>query len=252
LQKVIYIVILVVSIYGCSASRKAEKTVIENEVSVKLTEEVIQKRNLTNLNFTIQRADIELNNDGTIIKLLASLKYVTNGKYLISVRSKSGIEVVRIIITNDTIQANDRITKKLYFGSTGFLESKYGISIGSLPVLLGDLIIQAGRLQGFVECQEGKGIIRGTPENENINYSINCEKQKVEQAILRTNTGSGIIDIRFSNYRDNEKLSYPGTIEMIEEKSKSVVKIEIKKVEFNTDDNLKFIPGVNYEKIMLK
>jgi hypothetical protein len=69
LQKVIYILILIVSIYGCSASRKAEKTVIKNEVSVKLIEEVIQKRNLTNLNFIIQRADIELNNDGTIIKL---------------------------------------------------------------------------------------------------------------------------------------------------------------------------------------
>ena len=40
---------------------------------------------------------------------MATIKYELPDKYLISIRSKAGIEAARIFITKDTVLINDRI-----------------------------------------------------------------------------------------------------------------------------------------------
>ena len=56
-------------------------------------------------------------------------------KFLISIKSHTGIEVARIFLTGDSIMINDRINKKLYYGSTSYLKNKYGLTTAVFPVI---------------------------------------------------------------------------------------------------------------------
>jgi hypothetical protein len=252
LQKVIYILIIFILVAGCAVSRKAELTGTETEVPSALIIENIVSNNLTNNDFIIQKAEIEINNQGSESSFLASIKYKKERKYLLSIRTKAGIEVARIFITGDTILANDRINKKLYYGSPEYLEKKYGISIASIPVVLGDLLIDYYPGNGNLQCRNGKAGINGTIENKEISYIIDCREKKIEEVKYRNNPEASQIEIIFRDFGKIDYCSYPSTIELKDHYGGSSIKISIKKISLNPEEELKFIPGTNYEEIMLK
>lgn len=252
MQKVTVIIFIAYFLTGCSAARKSSTVSYEDKSGVTVYEKDLAERNLTNNNFYIQKAEIQFDNNGESVNLLATLKYQKEGKYLISVRTKSGLEVVRILLTNDTILANDRINKKLFRGSTLYLESKYGISFKTLPVILGDYIFDNTLKEEIVDCNNGKAEFYRYSGNKKIIYQINCKEKKVEVASFNSETGEGKIEVRLGDFTGEGNYVYAGTCEIIDNKSNSEIKIDIKKIEFNTDDNLKFIPGNNYEEILLK
>lgn len=252
MQKVTYILFITIFLTGCSGSRKSRISVIEDKTGDSLSGKEIVEKNLTKSNFYIQKAEVQFDNNGERVNLLATLKYQNDGKYLISVRTRSGLEVVRILLDKDTILANDRVNKKLYRGSTLYLESKYGISLKTIPVILGDYIFDNTLKEEIIDCNNGKAVFYRYSGNKKILYQINCKEKKVEAASFNSETGEGKIEIRLSGFTVEGNYLYPGTSEIIDNKSNSEIKIDIKKIEFNTDDNLKFIPGNNYEEILLK
>ena len=68
------------------------------------------------------------------------LKFEYPDKYLISIKSRTGIEGARIYISEDTILFNDRINKKMYYGSSLYLKRKYGLTTNFLPLIFGDIV----------------------------------------------------------------------------------------------------------------
>ena len=84
--------------------------------------ESTKNQNITNNGFFIQKAEIEIVTGEGKEKYLASIKFEKPDKYLISVKSRTGIEGARIYISNDSILVNDRINKKLYSGNTFYLK----------------------------------------------------------------------------------------------------------------------------------
>lgn len=252
MQKITGILLITIFLSGCSVSRKSSIINIEGTTAGTIKEKSIVERNMTNGNFYIQKAEIVLLNEGETVNLLATLKYQKEGKYLISIRTRSGIEMVRILLTNDTVIANDRINKKLYRGSTVYLESKYGISIGTLPVILGDYIYDDNIGESIIDCYSEKAEVFKSAGNRRIDYLLNCRVKKVEVAKFNSETGEGKIEVKLGNFKKSGNYFYPGTNQITDSKRKSEIKIEIKKIEFDTDDNLKFVPGTNYEEIILK
>ncbi len=252
MQKIAVILFIIVFISGCSTSRKSGIVNIEDAASGAISEKSIVEQNLTNGNFYIQKADIEFNSEGETVNLLATLKYQKEGRYLISIRTKNGVEVVRILLANDSLLANDRINNKIYRGSTLYLESKYGISFGALPVILGDYIYNKNEKESIIDCNSGMVEIYKSEGNRRIEFLINCRFKKVERAKFNSESGEDIIEVRLGNFTRSGDYLYPGTSLITDSKSKSEIKIEIKKIEFNSDDNLKFVPGVNYKEIVLK
>jgi hypothetical protein len=243
---------IVVFISGCSVARKSSVVNTEDAVAGTISEKTIVERNLTKGNFYIQKAEIELYSVGETVNLLATLKYQKEGRYLITVRTRSGVEVVRILMANDTLLANDRINKKLYQGSTSYLKSKYGISFSTLPVILGDYIYDNNIGEGIIVCNRGKAEIIKNEGNRRINYIVSCKEKKVAVARFSSETGEGKIEIELADFIRDGNYLYPRSCQIMDTESKSVIKIKIKKIEFDTDNNLKFIPGSNYEKVVLK
>jgi hypothetical protein len=225
--------------------------VTERESSLEVSWNEITERNLTKDNFNIQKADIKYIEGGTIVNLVASLKHRTDRNYLITLRLKSGIEIARLYITKDTILVNDRINKKLYYGSIAYLGRKYGITADAIPVLFGDMVVENNEERKF-GCNEGKGEIKGSIYSNNITYKIDCNKKKVSDISFDSYPGVNKMNIKLSNFRYLEGKVYPENIELVETENKSEIKINILKIEFSCEDEIKFIPGTNYEKVHLK
>ncbi len=251
MQKVTFIVIITFFISGCSIFRQESKVVPERESSLEVSGNSILEKNLTRDNFNIQKAEIQYIEEGTIVNLIASLKYRPYGNYLISLRSRSGIEIARIYITKDTIFVNDRINKKLYYGSSDYLEEKYGITADAIPLLFGDLIV-GNNEQRTIECKGGRSEIKEYINSKNINYKVDCVKRKVTDINFESYTGVSKIEIKLRNFKDSEGKIFPEIIELIETDTKSEIRIRIRKIEFNNEEEIKFFPGTNYEKILVK
>ena len=236
---------------GCSIFQHERKVVPERESLLEVSVNSIIENNLTKDNFNIQKAEIQYIEEGTAVNLIASLKYRSDGNYLIILRSRTGIEIARIYITKDTLIVNDRINKKLYCGSSDYLEEKYGITADAIPLLFGDLIID-NKIKKIVECKGDKGEIKGNINSKNINYRVDCRKKKVTDINVENSTGVSRIEIKLGNFQNLEEKIYPEFIDLIETNNISEIRIRIRKIEFKNEDEIKFIPGTNYEKILVK
>ena len=83
---------------GCSVARKTVNTTIVTTTESKSILDITERQNISSAGFFIQKAEVEYNNQYGSQKFLASIKFEYPDKYLISLKSRTGIEGVRIFI----------------------------------------------------------------------------------------------------------------------------------------------------------
>jgi hypothetical protein len=234
---------------GCSVSKTSINRIARPASSIKMEE--IRKRNLSNEDFSIQKAEIDANVNGENVKFIASVKYKNEGKWMLSLKSNTGIEAVRALITSDTVLINDRFHKKLYYGNSTFIEKKYGIPVAGLPVLLGDFIETDGKEENSGKCNEGINEQTLNFGNLEAKYVISCKEFKTVRTNI-INPGKGEVQIYFSKLKEVENRKFPAKISVKDSEDSIGIKINIKKIEFKNIENFDFIPGKGYEKILIK
>jgi len=158
LQKVVTLLLAGLIFSGCTVYRGERKSTPAKDYAKELSFNDVIKFNLTNADFSIQKAEIQYIEKGTEVNIIASVRHKSDNKYLVSLRTRAGIEIARIFISEDTLLLNDRINKKIYCGSPEYLEEKYGISIEALPLVFGDLIMERHREEPVL-CKEGESRI---------------------------------------------------------------------------------------------
>jgi hypothetical protein len=250
LQKIGYILYLFIFLTGCSVVKKksvSENNIIEEPVSNLL--EGVEKQNITNRNFFIQKAEIEVISDEYNQKFLASIKFNYPDSYLLSFKSKTGIEVARIFITEDTVLINDRFNKRLYFGKPENLKNKYGITYQLLPVILGDLIKSKGKSVDNIICTDNKADISCSLSGVKIDYVVDCKKMKVISASQEISLKTNYTDIKYENFVKAGNGLVPTKIRV--DFNESVISVKIEKIESPWEGTIEFIPGSRYEIIEL-
>jgi hypothetical protein len=238
-------------IAGCSVIKKANTSEykVEKESQTNNILEDTENQNITTQSFFIQKAEIEFSSEGENQKLIASIKFVYPDKYLLSLRSKAGIEAGRIFVTADTVLINDRINKKLYFGKPYSLEHRYGISATLLPLVFGDFLRGKQREDSKNSCTDGRVDLNYVINGRKIIYEIDCNKKKVVLTKQEGFVKSSLDQIEFSAFIKEANVLMPSEIRIYFEKS--TVKIRILKIEVPWDGNIEFIPGNRYDLIEL-
>jgi Domain of unknown function (DUF4292) len=238
---------------GCSVVRNGGKrnTGLSKEIITERLFESIKKQNITTNNFFIQKAEVKISTQKESKKVLASLKFEKPDKYLISIKSNTGIEAARIFISDDTILINDRINKKQYYGSPQYLNTKYGISPSVLPVILGDYINDNLSDNSQTKCSDGKLNSEGIISGIRIKYIIDCKKGKSILTIPENKLNNEGIQIQYSDFLKNGDVITPGKIVIKDFKRITTIEITIKKIESPWKGNIEFIPGNKYEVIRL-
>ena len=178
-------------------------------------------------------------------------KFLMPDKFLISIKSNAGIEVARIYLTGDSIMINDRFNKRLFYGSTSYLKSKYGVTTSLLPVLLGDYVNDQKLDSSKISCADGKLKILGLVNDVRVKYLIDCELGKSILTVPEDRNKENTLEIKYSEFFRANSINSPGKIEIVERKSNTTIEIRIRKIISPWEGVIDFIPGKQYEKIHL-
>lgn len=209
----------------------------------------ILSQNLSVSSFYISKAEIEISSEDGNQKFIASIKFLKPDKFLISLKSKTGIEAVRIYLDSDTILANDRINRNLYRGRADFVNNKYRIPVRLLPAIFGDLILSdtSGVLN---ECNNGFSDYQFVSYGVKYSYIIDCNRGKVFKLRKVDDIPGESIGITYTKFVEINSKSVPSLIRI--DFADYSIKIKIDKLEIPWEGNLEFIPGSKYELIDLR
>jgi hypothetical protein len=252
LQKVIYILVVFSAILSsCSATRKAGKNAGIEIVADNRLESVI-RNNLSNNDFNIQKAEINVIQDNISVRLMADVKFKKPDSMLITVRSRTGIEAGRAFISRDTLIIKDRINKKLLVGKPEALGTKYGIEPSFIFTILGDIVVEEMDRAGSLECVNGEFRKEYKVHGKNVEYIIDCQRRKLKQTYFEGDINSGNITIGLSDVINSGKIIYPGRIEINDDLKSVVIIMEIKKIESPWSGRIGSIAGQGYKVIKIR
>ena len=252
MRRIVVIILTGILTASCSALKvsKAEKTVVEPDISDKGIIVQVKAQNLSENGFFVQKADIEIIGNEGNDKFLGSVKFEFPDRYLISLRGKSGIEAARILITGDTILVNDRINRTLYFGSSAYLQTKYGLTLALLPLLFGDIVDR--NTKDDCRCIEGKAILNTSFDGKAIRYIIDCNRKKIIEVSVLNSYGAKLLIIRYTSFKHISNRNLPDYVTISDIENDVQIIIRKQKIIAPWDGKIEFIPGSNYELKMLK
>jgi hypothetical protein len=209
--------------------------------------EIVKNSNMTANDFFISKIEIVVSGEQEREIYFGSIKYKSPDNYILSIRNAIGIEAVRIFLKNDSIFINDRINKKLYYGSDKDLEKKFRIKLIFIPVLLGDFISERFSEVATYDCDKGFIEYISYFNSHKIRYIIDCKKSKVIAAMYLNDRDEIEMSLEFSKFIKKSNIIYPGVIEIEDISKKIKVIMEFKKIEYPWKGHFEFIPGNKYE-----
>jgi len=256
LQKIGYIFLAAtVIITGCSTARKAGKisgATAKESATTAYSIESVFLNNLTNNNFYIQKADINIIQENISVRLVADIKYKKPDTMLITVRSRTGIEAGRAFITKDTLIVRDRINKKLLIGDPEALGAKYGVDPSFIPAIFGDIVVEEKDRTEYMECFRGDFNREFKVHGKNVEYIVDCQRKKLKQAYFEGDIKSGNITISMNDIIKSGDVIYPGKIVINDDlKSMSVI-IEIRKIESPWNGKISIVSGQGYKVVKIR
>ncbi len=208
-------------------------------------------QNLSKNSFYIQKAEVEFSEGGKSDRFIATVKFLKEKEYLISIRSRTGLEIARIWLTRDTIVVNDRLNRNLYYGSGNYLEKKYGITIDILPLIFGDFIGNELTTNEKGDCSNMRTSVDRVVNGNKIRYTIDCNRNKIIRAIKESGNGSSAFEIEYSNFKKKEGMWIPANIEFNDVTRGINIRLKVIQLFLPWDGEIEFIPGNKYDKIEL-
>jgi hypothetical protein len=235
---------------GCSVFHPTERSGYNglDKSDASSIEQLVVKQNITSHSFFISKARIELISNEGKDNFLATIKFIYPDTFLLSLRSKTGIEAARIFFTSDTILINDRINRELRYGRLGNAGRKYGVTPEIIPVLLGDFIGSNGN-QKDNQCVNGIAVFNTTIAGSKIRYEIDCGRAKVTSFSKESSNGNSSTIINFSKFIRVADSFFPSDINV--DYSEMKLNIKIDKIQYPWNGNIEFIHGSNYELVEL-
>jgi hypothetical protein len=254
LQKKRIIGLFLIILTGCSVTkiRSDKVSFLSSDATEEKVIENLKKQNISSGGFYLSKVELKLFNQEGTEKFIGSVKYDSSGKFLISLKSLAGIEIARIMLTNDSVLMNDRINKKLYQGSSKYLMKKYGVYAAVIPLIFGDYIDEEHEDKVLGSCSEGKLELDGSVNGIKVKYVIDCKRAKIQKTYFGSSINKESIEITFSDFIGFEKGLVPGRISINDKGRNMKMEIGIKKIVSSWKGNSEFIPGKQYEIIQLQ
>jgi len=247
----ITIILLLFSISSCSVLKHESRSdnIYENGEGYDKILESIRMQNISNQSFYISKAEIELTSEREKQSFICSIKFSFPDKYLISLRSKTGIEAARLLLTRDTLIINDRINRKLYYGDPDYIRKEFGIPPSGFPVIFGDLIFNDIVDSVNIQCENGSVDLIGSEKGVRYISVVDCRKRKLMTCTQENSSGGERVKLGFNKYLSFKNILVPANVN-IAYQGLSIV-IRIRKLEIPWEGNFDFIPGSKYELIPL-
>lgn len=253
MRKIITILLLGILLTGCSITGKRKGGLLTDKVFIDSERfyDELKDDNLCSAGFYISRADIGVNTPALNIKLIATVKYKYPDSLFISLRTRSGIEAGRLLITDDTVLVNDRINRKIYYGDPKDIEKKYEVSSKEVFALFGDFIGKPVRNGNSVKCIDGLHYCETILEEYRLKYEIDCYIKKPYRTLI-TGPDESEIEAFFTDFSKHGAKMVANSIKVTLDSGKGNFTADIKNIETNWVGDIGFKTGRNYRNVRIK
>ena len=246
MQKIGIIYLFIFLISACSVSNISQtgltnRGLTDANSAIKSTIE----NNITNDGFFINKGKISTSGETGRISLYFTMKYKLPATYLISLRSKTGLEAYRIFISGDTVLINDRLNKTLLTGSPFDFERITGIPSELLKISIGDFFYNEPKYEKQENCTNGELKLSDYFLGMIVKTTLDCAVGKPKSLLLTTGITDEYINVEYRKYRDDKK-KLPKIVEVYDFRRKIKIKISVFKYSSPWYGDIQFIPGSGY------
>ncbi len=254
MRKVVTIILLGFFLSGCSVSKRRREAPLKVEAfsDTEKFYDDLKQTNLSSGGFYISRADIDLSTPSLDIKLIGTIKFRFPDSLFVSLRTRTGIEAGRLLLTDDTILVNDRINRMIYYGDPEDLEKKFGISSMAVFAVFGDFIGKPELQTRPVNCIGGTHFCETRLGEYTLKYEIDCYNKKANKAVLSGNTPAKGVQAFFSDFNRYGNVRAPGNIKVLMNDNKGSFTAEIRNIQTDWKGEIDFITGRNYRKVRIR
>jgi len=243
-------VILLVILFltgGCATTVKTSGVGTEkHKVEVKDVLQNVSAKNITGTGFFIRKGKIITEGESGKISLYFTMKYSADGEYLISIRSKTGMEAFRVYLSKDTILVNDRLNRNVLYGNARDFERITGIPSALLKISVGDIFYNKPVVGGGESCVDNEIKISDFFQGLIVNSTIDCQSEKLKSIIVSAGAPDKFITIDYRKFRD-DSYSVPKRVEVNDPGRKIKIIISIEKYLAPWVGEIEFIPGSGYK-----
>jgi len=219
--RIIFCVFIVLALTGCNISRKS--TTIKNEtvISTDDLDYYISKNRNTAKGIIINGAKIKINTHEQTNRLRANFKIKPDSAMLISLSNSLGIEIIRALISTDSIKFIDRINRNYLAGKYATIAKMYNIPLEYK--LLQDALIDVHSMYFQSVHYPGKqykseqGVYNFQKETNNLTFQYQVDNKQffIRGVGLNFHKLPRKISINYSNYTKFDKLFFPMDVSTI-------------------------------------
>jgi hypothetical protein len=231
---------------GCAGSRKID-TAPDGYTGRQASAVLVNtsERNISNSGFFIHKGRIQTSGESGRISLFFSMKFNPPYSYLISLRSKSGMEAFRIYLNSDTVLINDRLNKSVLYGNINDFERITGLPAALLRVSYGDIFLIDPKLQPGEVCIDNEVKLNEYFLGLMVKTTIDCLKEKVKSVMLTTGVPDEFITIEYKKHREDHN-RLPKKVEINDFRRKIKITLSLDKYTTPWVGDIEFIPGTGY------
>ncbi len=235
------VILLIVLLAGCSASRRRRSGVpgaAAGDMDYGAVAAMVTGYNITDGGFVIRRGKIELEGTSVEGSFGFTARINRDNDFIASVRGPLGIELVRLLAVENEIAAIDRFNRTVYMGKKDEFLKKNGMPDDFIKILFGDMpeLVRAT----FEATDENEVLIRIKERDTDREVSLCVDEMKVcRQKLISRESGHEIM-MQFSDFRSNGGKKYASLIEMKEGKKMLHVTVKIDELVAGFDERIEF------------
>jgi hypothetical protein len=244
--KVVTLILLAVLMAGCSAARKSRSRLpVDGDAAAGwYTYSDLYNSNVSNDGFFIRKIRLELLTEGQSNRFTATLRKDSEGRWLASIRSFAGIEVIRAFADKDKVVLLDRLGRNALTLSWMEMTNQFGLTYDLLPILVGDVPQGAVRDRKRVSCGESFFL---NPQGLDITLSPDCNVMRLETMIAKEGNFGREISVFAGDYKEIDGRAYSSFIQVREKEELFHVKIFIDDIEIPWSGEIEFSIPSNYK-----
>jgi hypothetical protein len=231
---------------GCGSGRKSN-TVTGIKQGYATDVGMINAKNIASVPFSISRMRMFYTEGSNTNRLTANMKYHPDRGYLISARSVAGIEIARILFSDDTLHILDRVNRVYYINTTKDIVKRFGIRPDKVPSLFGHIDIDEERYIINQECSDTL-IFNNNGLSGSEEFKLDCGSMELVQYTYYDSGGKNDLELYYAGYKSIEKFTYPGEINLINRNRNISLRVIIDRIDLMEDYTVKFSINEAYER----
>jgi hypothetical protein len=247
----LYIVILSVAIFSSSCRVKKlkvepSKDNLELSVEDELKRKILPYIKTSNFNFQylIAKAKVNVKREGKDFNLTFNIRVENNTKIWISVNALGGIEVARVLLSQDSVKIIDRLNKQYIAKDYIFLSEllKTNVSYALIQdMMFGNAPSTIDYEKSVISMNESTYQFEGNQEM--INYTVNLRKEDFKLLVLNLldqGEEKRQVEVNYGGFKLIENQNFPFLINSIASSPKESLTLNLEYAKIEKVTNLEF------------